>query len=185
MTASFAADPTGGFVRPESRLFFDAWRTWRGERLLPVRSQIDLGAIRALLPNVTMIERTAGDDYVIRLAGTGIRALAGRELTGRPYRDTTDPAQWPMRERRANTMLSQPCGAHTVFRATAADGMAYALEIVTLPLAGEQDRARFLLSYQGLNAPLADPAAVLPRRFATEADQFRFIDIGAGAPASG
>ncbi len=66
---------------------FDHWRAVRGAALAPTRRDITPDAIVRALPYVFINEhcpadRNHADDYVIRLAGTGLRNLYGRDVTG-------------------------------------------------------------------------------------------------------
>lgn len=79
----------GGIDRlPEARLpadlraFADAWLELRGDRAAPLKRDIGPFSIPArLLPNI-MLWETLEDDYLCRLAGTGLRARSEKELSG-------------------------------------------------------------------------------------------------------
>ena len=61
------------------------WSSLRAGGALPVRRRLDPGAIKRLLPTVSLTEVTPGGttDYRIRLAGTGLYGVYGGEITGR------------------------------------------------------------------------------------------------------
>jgi hypothetical protein len=59
------------------------WDRLRAGRAAPERSDLDPGAIKNLLGDVFLVEVVAAERYIIRLAGTRICALLGRELKGR------------------------------------------------------------------------------------------------------
>src|ERR1700694_4005756 len=59
------------------------WDRLRAGRAAPERSDLDPGAIKNLLGDVFLVEVMEAERYVIRLAGTRICALLGRELKGR------------------------------------------------------------------------------------------------------
>src|ERR1700694_643829 len=59
------------------------WDRLRAGRAAPERSDLDPGAIKNLLGDVFLVEVVAAERYVVRLAGTRICALWGRELKGK------------------------------------------------------------------------------------------------------
>ena len=68
-----------------SRELYAYWEERRGTRPAPERSEIEPGAIRGVLGDafILALERTAG--YPLRLAGTRVCALFGRELKGQSF----------------------------------------------------------------------------------------------------
>lgn len=61
------------------------WSALRDGAPLPIRRRLDPGDIKRLLPTVSLTEVVPGEvpDYRIRLAGTGLYGVYGREITGR------------------------------------------------------------------------------------------------------
>ncbi len=61
------------------------WSALRAGASLPIRRRLDPGGIKRLLPTVSLTEVAPGDvpDYRVRLAGTGLYGVYGREITGR------------------------------------------------------------------------------------------------------
>src|SRR5271165_3820458 len=57
------------------------WRTKRGARLMPARSDIDAADIPVLLPYLIFVDR-AGDHFRYRLVGTAVARALGQEPTG-------------------------------------------------------------------------------------------------------
>ena len=68
-----------------SRELYAYWEERRGTRPAPERSEIDPGAIRGVLSDafILALDRAAG--YPLRLAGTRVCALFGRELKGQSF----------------------------------------------------------------------------------------------------
>ena len=68
-------------IRAHEELFA-YWASLKHGRRLPGRRAIDPASMKRLLPTVSLIE-VMGGDYRIRLAGTGLYGVYGREITGR------------------------------------------------------------------------------------------------------
>lgn len=68
----------------EQRELFDYWRACaKGDRL-PSRACINPAAIPSLLPGISILEVAQGpEDIIYRVAGTRLREIFGREVTGR------------------------------------------------------------------------------------------------------
>ena len=65
---------------------FAYWAGLRHEGRLPCRRDLDPAAFKRLLPTVSLID-VAGEDYRLRLAGTGLYGVYGGEITGKRLRD--------------------------------------------------------------------------------------------------
>jgi hypothetical protein len=78
------SEPDFALGDPLLRKLFDYWSEKKGTRLAPTRADIDPGEIRALLPNVLLVERI-GDPtrYRDRLVGTDVVKVFGEEITGK------------------------------------------------------------------------------------------------------
>ncbi|MGH7016806.1 MAG: PAS domain-containing protein [Caulobacteraceae bacterium] len=60
------------------------WRGARSQGRAPSRCDIHPAGFRRLLPNVSLLDfDSATGDFRVRLAGTGLRDLFGREITGK------------------------------------------------------------------------------------------------------
>jgi hypothetical protein len=72
----------------EQRELFDYWRGCARGDGLPSRAHINPAAISSLLPGVSLIEagRTP-EQCIYRVAGTRLREILGREVTGKPVFD--------------------------------------------------------------------------------------------------
>lgn len=82
--------PPAAAIRAHEELFA-YWSSLRDEAAVPPRRRLDPGDIKRLLPTVSLIEVLPDADYRVRLAGTGLYSVYGREITGRRigevYRD--------------------------------------------------------------------------------------------------
>ncbi len=81
MAAQIAAPAAA--IRAHEELFA-YWNALRGREPLPPRRRLDPGGMKRLLPTVSLTEVLQGErqDYRIRLAGTGLYHVYGREITG-------------------------------------------------------------------------------------------------------
>jgi hypothetical protein len=78
-------------ARPEHRQLFDYWESLCGENGLPSRSAFSPHHVRRLLPAISLIDVTDPlMQSTVRLAGTKLRELYGREITGLPLSDVID-----------------------------------------------------------------------------------------------
>src|SRR5918998_5486764 len=68
-----------------TRMVFSYWDSLRGERAAPERGEIEPGAIRHALADTFILELAPDRTAAIRLAGTRLCALFGRELRGKPF----------------------------------------------------------------------------------------------------
>ena len=58
------------------------WDEHRGHRAMPARGDVDPMDFPRLLPTTYLLERTASDNFIVRVAGTRFREVYGREVTG-------------------------------------------------------------------------------------------------------
>ena len=130
------------------------WNRLRAGRTAPERSDLNPAAIRDLLGDIFLLELGGADRYRVRLAGTRICALLGRELTGRPLveafgaEDRTDV--YALLGGVAATAV--PVVAGVV--GETADGRKLDLELLVLPLKHRsRTHARMLGSLTALEVP--------------------------------
>src|SRR5215831_504248 len=84
--------------RAASRELYAYWQEKRGNRPAPERTDIEPGTIRGVLADafILALDRSAG--HPIRLAGTRMCALFGREIKGEPFLDLWAPTNRPTME---------------------------------------------------------------------------------------
>jgi hypothetical protein len=119
---------------PTSRLLHTYWDGLRRERAAPDRSEIEPGAIRNLLADSLILEvDVPASDAAIRLAGTRVCALFGRELRANPFADlwgAPDADPWRLVETVAVDTLGMVAG----LTGTTARNETIDLELILLPL---------------------------------------------------
>ncbi len=76
-----------------SRVLYDYWNRVRGDRSAPERSEMKPDAIGNILGDVFILETTGRYVYNIRLAGTQVCTLLGRELRGRSFTEAFAAAE--------------------------------------------------------------------------------------------
>ena len=85
--------PPAAAIRAHEEMF-SYWNSLKGEAPAPARRSIDPGHMKRLLPTVSLLDVLRGDglDYRVRLAGTGLYNVYGREITGRTLADIYNSA---------------------------------------------------------------------------------------------
>jgi hypothetical protein len=138
-----------------SRELYAHWQDKRGVRPAPERTDIDPGAIRGVLADAFILGLDDATGHPVRLAGTRLCALFGREVKGQPFLDF-----WALSNRATMegllTILRDECTG-TVAAATARneDGDPVELELLLLPLSVH--RPVFARAI-GILAPLKTPS---------------------------
>jgi hypothetical protein len=168
-----------------NRQFIAAWLGWRGAgRNLPKRSAVELEDIKHLLGRVVLLEIISGDDIRIKVAGSQLREHANFEATGKNFADITPPEQWPTRRWHLTEMATRPCGGALITRDTQTlTGEGVSFEAVTLPVEPERPAGpRLLMSNVAVLGGIYEPAAKHRPQIIRLADEFRFLDLGAGIP---
>lgn len=177
--SSFSADP----LTPESRLLLDAWHHWRGARLLPNRSEVELRDITRILPWVLILEFKSIDEAIFRLAGSQYREELGFEPTGLNYVALAKPADRRLRGALLQAELAQPCGATMIYRQEYASGLTVPVEILSLPLLRDDEKTPsqvIVVSTKLASARGYDD--ISGKNYLPAGEDLRFIDIGAGVP---
>ncbi len=126
---------------PTSRALHTYWNRLRGERCAPERSEIEPGEIRHLLADSLILEiGLPMREAHLRLAGTRVCALFGRELRGLPFGGLWEPdaalagpahaESWRILE----IVAGEGVGAVMGLRGHTAAGEGLDLELLLLPL---------------------------------------------------
>ncbi|WP_307347454.1 motility/cell cycle regulatory protein MopJ [Caulobacter ginsengisoli] len=84
MVAQLGASATAARAHEE---LFAYWASLRRAGRLPGRADIRPEDLKRLLPTVSLIDVLPDGDYRLRLAGTGLYSVYGREITGRRLED--------------------------------------------------------------------------------------------------
>lgn len=91
MSAQLSASATAARAHQE---MFAYWASLRRGANLPARVDVHPASMKRLLPTVSLIDVVGGSprDYRLRLAGTGLYGVYGREITGRMIGDVYNTA---------------------------------------------------------------------------------------------
>jgi hypothetical protein len=138
-----------------SRELYAYWQEKRGTRAAPERAEIEPGAIRSVLADafILTLERKAG--YPIRLAGTRLCALFGREIKEESFLDLWAAANRPTLEGLMSILSDECIGTVAGATAQSACGETIELELLLLPLS---IRRPIFARAIGVLAPLKIPS---------------------------
>jgi len=137
-----------------TRSLYTYWNERRGARAAPDRGEIEPGAIRTALGDSFILTADAGSNFAVRLAGTRVCSLFGREIKGEPFLDL-----WAETDRAATGDLiaivaNEIAGIVAGVRGETAEGYTVDLELLLLPL---RHRGNSRERQIGALAPLSMP----------------------------
>lgn len=119
---------------PATRALYAYWDKLRAGRAAPDRSEIDPGAIRTLLGDVFLLDLAGHDRQLVRLAGTRICTLLGRELRDRPFAEVFAAEDWPPLFELLETVAQTASPAVVDISGETRDGRTLDLEMLVLPV---------------------------------------------------
>ena len=137
-------------VIPEERQLYDYWRSKCSGRAMPARRDIRPSDLSRLLPCVSLIDVLPGIDRLrVRLAGTQLREVFGRDVTG-SYLEDVDlggrAAYWATAYQR----LRQGLPAQGILPMHQPGGDFRTRFWLRLPLAEDGRRVNMILGYDAL-----------------------------------
>ncbi|HET7716690.1 MAG TPA: PAS domain-containing protein [Bauldia sp.] len=128
-----------------SRELYAYWDRVRGGEAAPRRSAIEPGEIRRILGDTFILEVLGRQDYVVRLAGTRMCSLYGREIRGEPFLDHWEPEDREAVAAAAAAVCEDAAAAVIDVELFSSRGRAVACEFLLLPLRhGTTSRDRIL-----------------------------------------
>ena len=143
-------------LHPATRSLYQVWDTIRRGRTAPLRTELDLRAIKDVLANIAIIKmHPTPPGYSFRLAGTALRTIFGKELTGTSFLDLWSPVERTTIAGLAATVLSKHQPATVRFKGFAKDGRAEGVEMIMLPISSHTNRqeTQILAAIAPLTAP--------------------------------
>jgi hypothetical protein len=138
-----------------SRELYAYWREKRGSLPAPERAEIKPGAIRGVLSDAFILALDHAGGHPVRLAGTRLCALFGREIKGESFLDFWASSSRPTMEGLVSILAEECTGTVAGVTAQNQAGEAIDLELLLLPLGVR--RPSFARAI-GVLAPLKVPA---------------------------
>jgi hypothetical protein len=117
-----------------SRELYAYWQEKRGTRPAPERAEIEPGAIRGVLSDAFILALDHAGGHPVRLAGTRVCALFGREIKGEPFLDFWAPSSRPTMEGLTSILADECTGTVAGVMAQNETGETIDLELLLLPL---------------------------------------------------
>jgi hypothetical protein len=137
-----------------SRELYAYWEERRGSRPAPERAEIEPGAIRGVLSDAFILGLDGAGDYPIRLAGTRVCALFGREAKGVSFLDLWTPTSCPIVAALLAILSNEYIGTVAGVSAANSAGDEIDLELLFLPLGTRRPSTARAI---GVLAPLKIP----------------------------
>ncbi len=117
-----------------SLALYEYWNRLRGDRAAPERSELNPAAIRNILGDVLILEVGGPERYFIRLAGTRICSLMGRELKDHAFAEPFVAADWREIYSLMDSVVVDTVPAVASIIGETKDGRMLSMELLLLPL---------------------------------------------------
>jgi hypothetical protein len=137
-----------------SRELYAYWEERRGTRSAPERAEIEPGAIRGALSDAFILALDSAAGHPVRLAGTRVCALLGREIKDEPFLGLWAPTSRPVVASLLAILGDEYVGTVAGVTAQNEAGETVDLELLFLPLG---TRRPSLARAIGILAPLKIP----------------------------
>jgi hypothetical protein len=163
--------------------FAAAWRRWRGDQLLPRRSNVKRKEISRILPRVMVLEVISPDEARFRLVGTSYLEIFGVELTGLNFVNLVPPEDREVRGGRLLAMVNTPCGSYMATpdpNTSSTGNVLHTLSLPVLPNIPDKPMQFFGITFG--TKPMQSTSKYGADLLKNLADRFTYIDIGAGLP---
>jgi hypothetical protein len=155
--------PPTAAIRAHEELFA-YWCSLKDDAPAPARRKIDPAHMKRLLPTVSLIEtpQTTGQDYRVRLAGTGLYSVYGREITGRSFSEVYNSAAadyWRCELDKVVSDRKPGVGVHSLAWRGASH---LSIVWIRLPLATEGDGVGMILGYDAVVGHVPNQSGIRP-----------------------
>jgi len=162
------------------RTLLDAWRSWRGARMIPHYADVDPGSIKSILSMIGIVDVRGKDAATFRLAGSGLRNIFGFDPTGRNAVALAPPEYRLRRAYRLFVPAMTPCGYLGESQFTYSYGITDWFESIGLPLQASEPGSNLVIftleSLRGNQWHKKEGHLI-----ENPENDFRFFDIGGGA----
>ncbi|HUD50988.1 PAS domain-containing protein [Parvibaculum sp.] len=157
-----------------TQVLFDYWNAARAGRPAPLRSEIEPGAIRRVLPHVFILERQSEQNYRFRLAGTGLCGIYGMEFRGHNFLAMWQDDCQESLEKAFLEVTNNGNVAIVEYTASTNDHREATFEMILLPLAQDNGAITRVL---GAAVPIDDFTWIGERLFARQwIDRLQILD---------
>ena len=172
---------------PDIHLIVDAWNAWRGNDLVPTRSNVNLCNISKLLNMITMFDMVSPSEIIVRYIGSSFIDLFGQDYTGANYLDLT-PEEYgkAIRSKRLMAVVEQPCATFWTAKPIFREDVSLNTIGTCLPIAPTNpDAPMQMMQLLVLLEPAPYTAFVKKDEdvMIKNSDVFEAVDIGAGLPS--
>ncbi|MBY0612077.1 MAG: PAS domain-containing protein [Beijerinckiaceae bacterium] len=125
------------------------WNELRGRRAAPERNDLDPSRFRHILPDVFVLDFDADLKPGLRLVGTRICSLFGRELTGEQLPSLFAASERNDILRLVKSLAREESAAHVGLMVTCDDGSRFPADMLLLPLRHRGVRSQRMLGLLG------------------------------------
>ncbi|MGI9422226.1 MAG: PAS domain-containing protein [Hyphomicrobiaceae bacterium] len=125
--------------QPSCKILYDYWQSLRAGQIVPRRMDLDPTRISAILPNTLLLERTDHDRLTIRLAGTRLCELFGRELRGHDFRRLWTASDQRLLQHHIALGAASGEGIEISVQTQTSAAASFMTELVLLPLTDNQN----------------------------------------------
>ncbi len=164
---------------PDVQRFIAHWRSLAKDGLVPTLQEFLLHPVPELQPFVVILDVNSETDIPVRLLGTGLVQMTGREFTKTNALDIYAPHVKKRIGQTCMQMITHPCGQITERLMNTAGGVTVSTTGIALPLRNKAGEIKCLGAFNVPREPVAagDPAIVISDILMAE-----WVDIGAGIP---
>ncbi|GEQ98278.1 hypothetical protein JCM17844_19150 [Iodidimonas gelatinilytica] len=164
-------------------ILFNYWMSLRGaDGQIPQKSHLNPVKFKAVLPDVSILERTGKENYTYRLIGSDILQRFTTLSSGINLFDRLDPNSATFISDWLEAIFHLPCAAHCHYVARYPTGLKRNMSSLYLPLADKDGTLRFLLAYHRATALEGYSATVHESNIEMEQMIVTPIDLGSGVP---
>ena len=162
--------------------FFAHWRGLprEGEALVPSLSDFFDNLKPAFQPYVVMVNVESGDNWSIRLFGTGRLNSFGQDVKKINPLEIYTPDLRPIIVDKVRIVLDRPCGYRATHRLRTSKGSDLIQTGVTLPLKTDESGSQCVVNFVISSDPIAHDDR---KGLIEEILDWEWVDIGAGLPA--
>jgi hypothetical protein len=160
--------------------FLDHWRSLPRVGLVPhIRDYLDR-AVAHLQPNVLLLDVVSASQLEVRLVGTRLVDLTGREITRTNVLENYPKDLRAAVGKACLTIVNHPCGQVSKRAIRTSGGSLVSASSIALPLKIDRAVPGGIVAYTELHAPIDDDGVMMMVQRITDRE---WVDIGGGIPA--